>query len=317
MRRFTKALLVCAAIVVVPMPLSAQDQRDGAAPTDIPEEDQRDPATDPDESQIIVRGGRPEEVSRSDVQRQARAIAGTGDVYDRPLARFEDPLCPGIIGLAADQASLIIDRVRDIAVDLDLRLQDDGCDANFIIMFTPDSRSTLRGMMDRQPALFQFHDAGEKREMLAPGPARVFTVVRPRTRDGMAVGQARDLTNPPVLSTAMAHSKIYTAIRYDITSVTVMLDTDAVKGKSLNQLADYAAMRGLAQTRPIDDPAMDSILTLFDAEAPPMHMTRFDLAYLRSVYEWIPNLPAITRINGVNRQLRKLDEELDERDAER
>jgi len=42
-------------------------------------------------------------------------------------------------------------------------------------------------------------------------------------------------------------------------------------------------------------------------------LTDFDQAYLRSVYNGIPNLPAITKINGVNSQLRRAaDDEEDE-----
>jgi hypothetical protein len=36
---------------------------------------------------------------------------------------------------------------------------------------------------------------------------------------------------------------------------------------------------------------------------------------LRSLYDWIPNLPAITKITGVNRQLRRLDREAETREA--
>jgi len=295
-------------------PAYAQDDLSAAAVDDA-EEALRDPSRVPDSDVIIVEGGRPEGVTRSEIQRQARSIAITGNVYDQPLARFEDRLCPGIAGLAVEQASLMIDRIRDNAYDLGIRLQDDGCEANFIVMFTPDSERAMREMMERQYWLFEFHDAGAKREMLEPGPARVWTWTQPHTRDGMPVPQARNRVDVPTLSTWMAHSKIYTAVRFDITSAIVMIDTEAARGKSLIQLADYAVMRGLAETRPSDESAMDSILTLFDEEAPPQRLTLFDRAYLRSLYEWVPHLPAITKLTGVNRQLRILDEEADRRAA--
>jgi hypothetical protein len=103
----------------------------------------------------------------------------------------------------------------------------------------------------------------------------------------------------------MAHSKIYLPVREDITQVVVVFDLDQVHGKSLDQLADYATMRGLAQTRPVEDaPAMDTILTLFHSASPPQALTQFDRAYLAALYDSIPNLPGITRVMGVNRQLR-------------
>lgn len=317
MRRYLSGirLLTALSAVLICVPASAQHEVSSDTQGDSAEEALRDPSRVADEDVIIVQGGRPEGVSRSAVQRQARSIAQGGNVYDEPLARFEDRLCPGIIGLATEHAALMIDRIRDDAYDFDISLQDDGCDANFIIMFTQDSQQAMREMMDRQPWLFQFHDSREKREMLEPGPARVWAWTQPHTRDGIPVAQSTDNGSAPVLSAWSAHSRIYTAVRHDITSVIVMYDMNAVRGKSLIQLADYAVMRGLAQTRPVDDGPMDSILTLFTEEAPPQSLTLFDRAYLRSLYDWIPNLPAITKITGVNRQLRILDEEADAREA--
>ena len=75
-------------------------------------------------------------------------------------------------------------------------------------------------------------------------------------------------------------------------------------------------MRGLARTRPADGAGeeggqpMDTILALFDeGAAPPAEMTEFDRAYLAAVYNNIPNIPGITKVLGVNRQLRIQDRE--------
>jgi hypothetical protein len=59
---------------------------------------------------IIVTGERP---SHSEVSRQARDVTDIGsDIRDRPLARVEDRLCPGVIGLKRAGAELMIDRIR-------------------------------------------------------------------------------------------------------------------------------------------------------------------------------------------------------------
>jgi hypothetical protein len=103
----------------------------------------------------------------------------------------------------------------------------------------------------------------------------------------------------------MTHSKIYLAVREDITQAVVVFDRDEVAGKSLDQLADYATMRGLARTRPVeDDPTMDTILTMFHSDVAPAGMTRFDRAYLAALHDSIPNMPGITKLLGVSRQLR-------------
>ena len=57
-------------------------------------------------------------------------------------------------------------------------------------------------------------------------------------------------------------------------------------------------------------PKRDTILALFDtASEGPAGLTDFDQAYLRSVYEGIPNLPAASKLLGVNRELNQLVEE--------
>ena len=64
----------------------------------------------------------------------------------------------------------------------------------------------------------------------------------------------------------------------------VLIDRSAALGKTIGQVADYAAMRTLAQTRvPADG---DTILTLFDpTEAAPRELTPFDRGFLLSLYK--------------------------------
>jgi hypothetical protein len=84
------------------------------------------------------------------------------------------------------------------------------------------------------------------------------------------------------------------------------------------QLADYATMRSFAKTRPAtSDAPLDTILALFDPDhAAPGGLTEFDRAYLRSVYAGIPNLPAASKLLGVNRELGRVirEEEAEERE---
>ena len=121
------------------------------------------------------------------------------------------------------------------------------------------------------------------------------------------MARQENLTDPPVVSMWMAHSKIYLPVRVDITQTVVLFDRAGVRGKTVIQLADYATMRSFARTKNTGgDAPLDTILALFDPNhEPPGGLTDFDQAYLRSVYNGIPNLPGITKINGVNSQLRR------------
>jgi hypothetical protein len=278
----------------LPAPLAAQEGPDSAVQTD----------------EEIVVTGTIGEISVAQVQRQARDIAvNHGNVLEAPLARFEDRLCPGVVGLEEDFAFALNARIRVNADALGIRLLGDDCRPNFVVVFAEDGEALFRNLIDESPEYFRYLNSGEVNDILEPGPVHVWTNVEPRTLTGMPIAQVRDLTSPPSMGVWGAHSRIYTTTRNDITSVMITFDRDAVRGLSLRQLADYATMRGLAQTRIPRDTVMDSILSLFDSDTPPVGMTEFDHAYLRSLYDGIPNLPAFRKISGTARQLRLMAEE--------
>jgi hypothetical protein len=186
---------------------------------------------------------------------------------------------------------------------------DTDCRPNLIIAFVDDGKAEIAGLVERQPWLFDTLSIAERRALLAEdGPVRVWTTALDRTRDGMPIQRRESLTDPPVVAMWMAHSKLYLTIRQDITQVVVLFDRDAVRGKSIIQLADYATMRGFARTRPAQgDAALDTILALFDPEhEPPQQLTDFDQAYLRSVYREIANLPAANKLLNVSDELERL-----------
>jgi hypothetical protein len=278
-------------------PVAAQDGGQQAAPT-----------ADDD---IVVTGERP---THREVSRQARDVTDIGsDIRDRPLARIEDRLCPGVIGLKRAGAELMVDRIRWNAERLDMWMADDtDCSANLIIAFVEDGQQTIAELYDNQPWLFDTMTISERRALLDEGgPVRVWTTAQDRTRDGMPIARRENLTDPPVVQMWMAHSKLYLTIRQDITQVVVLFDREAVRGKSIIQLADYATMRSFARTRPAEgDAALDTILALFDPDhEPPPQLTDFDQAYLRSVYKEIANLPASMKLLDVSDELDRVQRE--------
>lgn len=298
-----KFLLASACLALsLPVSLAAQEQSDSSAS---------------DQGAIVVTG-RPGDVSIGEVRRQARDIADIpGNVLDTPLARFEDRLCPGVVGLRDEFAFAVNARIRANADALGIRLLDDDCTPNFVVVFAEDGEAFFRNLIDQSPGYFRYLDSGEINDILEPGPVHVWTNVEPRTLTGMPIARVRDLTTRPTMRVAGAHTRIYTTTRNDITTVMLAFDHEGVSSLSLRQLADYATMRGLAQTQVPAGVVMDSILTLFDSETPPLGLTEFDRAYLRSLYDGQPNLPAFRKIGGVERELRSMGEEAESRSASR
>jgi hypothetical protein len=97
------------------------------------------------------------------------------------------------------------------------------------------------------------------------------------------------------------------AVRQDIIGAVIVIDVAAVDGMTIAQVADYAAMRGLARTHPPGRPGtVGTILNLFDpAAVAPLEMTVFDLAYLRALYGSVANLAGVAKVAQVAHEVKK------------
>lgn len=263
---------------------------------------------------IIVKG-RPEP-RRRDVDRQARAITPRIDVHSEPLARFQDPICPGILGLPRGFAEAMVDRIRFDARRLRIDVaREDGCRPNIVIAFVRNGQREIEAIRNKPGSLLAGLTTAEVRELAADaGPVHAWVNSLVRSRDGDPLRGSAEAGQIPTVTVPAATSHIFLATRLDIVSAVVLIDITAVDGMSVMQLADYAVMRSLARTRSVDsDAAAETILSLFDpGGARPAELTAFDLAYLRSVYGSLPNLPALTKLGGVAREMRR---EVAEQDA--
>jgi hypothetical protein len=232
----------------------------------------------------------------------APAAAQRGD----PLPRFEDRLCPGIVGLKVGAAEGMVARIRSRAEQAGLRLAgEEGCEPNLIVAFIPDGQAYLQRLSSERGYMFESLGVQERRKLLAhEGPVHLLLQIRTRSRDGRPVPRRDNLVQPPQTEMWMAHSRIYTATRQDITSALMLIDPTAIGGMSIDQLGDYAAMRAFAPALPGGRTSQSgSILALFDAptEARPAALTASDLATLKTLYEGLPNLPASARLAQAGR----------------
>ncbi len=238
----------------------------------------------------------------------AAQVFGGAD-RDVPLARFQDPLCPGVIGIKTEQAQDIVGLIRQNATMLGLRLADpQTCQPNVIVAVMDDPRAFLKGLMERRPYLLHELDKSRREALLdAPGPVRSWARIEVRTRDGLMVPRRENLTDLPEFHEQMAHSKIYKATRRDIISAMVLIEPSAVRGLSVTQLADYATMRALADHSPDKVPALHTtILHLFDAGADkPGGLTPADWTFLRTLYSTPSNDPAAMTLAMANDRIAK------------
>jgi hypothetical protein len=268
-----------------------------------------DKDTASDQSRDIVVTGQAQ--TPADVRKQAGAITqNVGEKYKVPLAQFQEPVCPGIVGMPASIAEVMIARIRSNAEVVGIPVAREGkCEANILVFFVVNGQQTIRELQNRRSDLFRSistHDLTKLASELGPVHAWVNTITRSRHGDELR-GDETELGNPPTLYVANSHSHMWLASRIDIASSVVMLDMKAVVGMSAVQLADYATMRTFAQTRPaIGGTKVGTILSLFDeGSAKPMEMTDFDIAYLRAIYHSASNINAVSKLGHIDGELRK------------
>lgn len=238
----------------------------------------------------------------------ALLIAGTAPAMaqqDEPLPRFEDAMCPGIVGLKVEAAESMVGRIRANAAEFGVRLADERvCEPNVIVAFVEDGGEFLANLQGTRGFLFTEMDRTDREALLAePGPARVLSRVRARSRDGMTIPRRENLSQVPESTMWMAHSKIYTATRNDITWVLVLFDRAAVGALTTDQLADYTTFRALSAHLPPPSARSDSILTLFDTGEGerPAALSAFDRAWLATLYQGVPNIPASARLAALEK----------------
>ena len=218
---------------------------------------------------------------------------------EEPLARFEDPVCPGVVGLKLEAAEEMVGLILARAAEFGRALAPEGsCEANLVVAFVDDGLAFARRMQRDNGWLFaELSQADREMALNDAGPARAILRVRARSRDGMPIPRRENMVDLPQTELWMAHSKIYTATRNDILYALILIDRDAISGMTIGQLADYAAYRSLTRTLPqTPETRADSILALFESAQRPAGLTEFDRAYLAELYDGVPNLPAPARL---------------------
>jgi len=213
-----------------------------------------------------------------------------------PLARFQDPLCPGIVGLKQDFAEMLVGRIRENAQALGLTLADPAtCDPNVLVLVLADGRAYLNDLKQRRGYLFEDLDAGERQALFeAPGQVRNWERVISKTRDGLHIDRRDNMIDLPHTTMWAAQSLISIPTRRDIISAMVLIDQQAIDSLSVIQLGDYVTMRALGgdASRELGPAPGGSILSLFDGAERPAEMTRADRTFLQTLYGSQPNLPA-------------------------
>lgn len=250
---------------------------------------------------IVVTGQREltEERAFEVVRRVARPVDGQ-------LARFHAPVCPKVMGFDAPYEAMVEARIKATAETVGIGAGGDGCITNLFVVIVDDGPGFVEELERTRPGALSGVSKREFERLAGQkGAARSWSV----TALTNSVGTVAANPSPSAGGGAVKHGFMDSSITFDsnvrvmrvyessnidppvqqaIGSSWVVLETGATFGKSLRQIADYAAMRGLAMVRPSElDGSEDTILSLFEpgvTESAPQ-LTSFDQAYLTGLYK--------------------------------
>ena len=263
---------------------------------------------------IVVTGERA--IEREELRDAVRDIAMRGRTPKRPLSQFQAPLCLNVTGLGDQFGPQVAERIRQNTRDAGAEVASSDCEVNALVVVVRDPDSLIKNLRKSQPDLFSVPVNRTIKAAENRGDAAIAWSV---DRLGQARGGKLDRVGGPVGTAGLAlydnsgfevpqtqslgttaRSKIPFSIEkvYSI----IIFDVDRLINVHVDQLADFATMRLLANPQPtveIETERADSILTLFDMDPldAPQGLTQIDRAYLKGLYALRPNDPA-TRLEG-------------------
>ncbi len=214
------------------------------------------------------------------------------------IARFREPLCLAVAGMPNAETQFVLKRVPEIATAAGAQILPQGCSAyNFIVVFTPDADQFVKDWHGRNAARL---DANASPAQVArfltpstPGAVRVWHNGVIYGRDGpvQSADAGAGIHPPPnvgLTTQSFSDSRLTMESVVGLSLAMVVIDTTRTNGAKLGQLTDYAAMVGLVDIQ-FDTDLGDAptILRLFTEppEARPQHLTAWDQAFLKAIYQ--------------------------------
>jgi hypothetical protein len=262
--------LALAAGLLSQTPVQAQDPADGAVAQ---------------LGDVVVEGRRLRSVVQNFVGEVAAPATG-----DRGPARWNGPVCIGVVNLRAEVAQYIVDRASDVARELGLEAGEPGCAANVLIIAAADGQAVADGIVEERRRAFVPGGSGMTRTLSAledfrtsDAPVRWWHVSAPVDSESGELATRLPGRDAPQIAVSRA-SRIRTDIRDDLFKAIIVVDISKVDSISLPQLADYCTLIALAQVDPKADVAsFETILNVFIDPAI-TGLTGWDRDYLAALY---------------------------------
>ena len=216
------------------------------------------------------------------------------------IARWSAPICPEASGLPPAANAAIKRRIVDLAGQTGLKVGDEGCHTNVVVIVADDSDKVAKLLVAERAEMFGAvgrRGPGEEERLRkfleSKHPVRAWHVARRvRADDGEPVAREAGVgtLSSQQQTRAFFPTRMRSLIRDEFTQMLILVDANRVSGVKLGALANYVAMAALAQIDPdADVGGTPSIVNLFRDQAagrtPAGQLTSWDRAYLTALYE--------------------------------
>jgi hypothetical protein len=261
--------------------IAAGEPAEGVAPADQPtsETGASAPPT------VTVEGRRQQEQIQRDIDSFISSVAVNN--WEEPLARWEDAVCPLVAGLPIDRGVAVFKRVSEIVADAGLPVGPRDCAPNLLIIAASDPPARLQELWAANPKMLNEDRGlgGIERFIHGSRPIRAWHNAcseAPTSAAGVRRGARCKSSSVASLLSFESVRSIYSAV--------VVVDLERTKELTDRQLAGYAAMIALVQTRDTPTPSLPSILRLFSEpeSARPQDLSSWDSAFLKALYSVNP-----------------------------
>lgn len=232
-----------------------------------------------DNAEIVVQG------QRKSIMRQLRALIArsAGD----QLARFEDKLCPMVIGMPRDWTATMTRMIRSNIEAVGAKLEPLGCRPNGLVIFIDQPAELVEAFRKEEPWLLNMPPHTAKNFVASVGSITSWHVTDTRGAKGEMLGTMEG--SDAKVTRGTTSSRLYTPARQEMTLGMVVVEKGKTVGLTLRQLADLATMHLLLEVRSsagAKDPS--SILSVFEPRPAnyvvPQRMSRIDRGAMAGFY---------------------------------
>lgn len=274
-RRRVLATALLAGVIAVP--LSAQVQFRAATQTE-----DRKPAV-ADGGEIIVQG------QRRSVMRHLRDVIAR-DGADQ-LARFEDKVCPMVIGMPRDWTDKMTRMIRSNIESFGANVQPVGCKPNGLVIFIDRPAALVDAIRKEEPWMLGMEPRTARNFVADVGAVTSWHVTETRGSEGQSLGgyDPGGQSSGAKITRSISSTRLYTPARQEMQLGMVVVDKGQTVGHTLRQLSDLATMHLLLEIKAsagTKDPG--SILSLFeprpDGQQKPQRLSRLDRGAMAGFY---------------------------------